>query len=478
MNARMQPRGCSDQSVVAAKVSRQAPPGPASPVQDTRQTEAKCYFRHLDIRPIAGNSIDSVVRNPRRIEVLSFEGCPNVDLAMGRAREAARATGFAGEVVSIVVENDEQAVARKFGGSPSIQIDGVDVDQSSSSERGSAMCCRLYANEGGLEGAPSVERIVAALRGEERVGCLASGLAAVLASSFPAGSEELFVALVRLLAEGVPVSRARLANALEWAPQDVSRILAQLPSIEYEREEIVAAALSLLETAHVFEVDGRRLYTWCALDALFLPVLLGKTCRVASPCAATQTVVRLEVAPEGVRRIEPAGAVVSIVASGCAADLRRSFCDGVRFFASEAAARESLGSGGIFVTVEQAFGLGAAIARHLGWHRDAPVFACSLPPPELRQRRVDVIARVRRAVTRVTETSEGFVFGFDRSPELRAELEEFVRFEAGCCAFISMTLADTIDGIELRMAAPAGAKPFIRAEFIEVAGSSTSCGCT
>ncbi len=42
----------------------------------------------------------------------------------------------------------------------------------------------------------------------------------------------------------------------------------------------------------------------------------------------------------------------------------------------------------------------------------SPVFACTLPPADLRRRRVEVLAGVRRAVSRIEETSDGFVFAF------------------------------------------------------------------
>jgi hypothetical protein len=199
------------------------------------------------------------------IEVLSFEGCPHADLALRRAHEAVRASGLEVEVVSIVVDGAEDAIAKKFLGSPSIRVNGIDVDAPAESETEYGLRCRVYStHDGHLEGAPSVERIVAALRGESRV------------------------------------------------------------------------------------------------------------------------------------------------------------------------------------------------------------FVCTLPPAELRQRRVEVLAGVRRRVSRIDETPDGFVFTFSRSPELLAELDEFLRFEAHCCSFIRMTLVEVGNEIELRMSAPEGAKPFIRHELIDL----------
>ena len=85
---------------------------------------------------------------------------------------------------------------------------------------------------------------------------------------------------------GRPVSLVALDAALGWPAQRVATVLEQAPGTEYDEQgNILGLALTLRETPHVFEVEGRRLYTWCALDTLMFPVLIGKTARVASRCA-------------------------------------------------------------------------------------------------------------------------------------------------------------------------------------------------
>jgi len=110
------------------------------------------------------------------------------------------------------------------------------------------------------------------------------------------------------------------------------------------------------------------------------------------------------------------------------------------------------------------------------------VFACALLPHALRKRRTEVLAAVRRQVRHLEETPEGFVFTFARSPVLEAELEELVRFEAGCCAFIQMSLeAPSAATLRLRMTGEPGAKPFMRLEFVDVGTEEGApgerCGC-
>jgi alkylmercury lyase len=144
-----------------------------------------------------------------------------------------------------------------------------------------------------------------------------------------------------------------------------------LPNIERDDAgNVVGSGLTLRETPHVFEVDGRRLYTWCALDALMFPALLGKSARVSSPCAATGAPVRLTVTPDGVENIEPAEAVVSLVLPHGSPDVRGSFCVHVNFFASAAAAQTWLSAhpGATVARVEDAFRLGQELSRRLFAH--------------------------------------------------------------------------------------------------------------
>jgi hypothetical protein len=102
----------------------------------------------------------------RSVEVLAFEGCPNVDAALDGARAAIGLANVEAEVRLVLVESDESARRLRFLGSPSVHVDGIDVEPSAATREDYGLQCRVYAVGGRMQGAPPTEWIAAALRGE------------------------------------------------------------------------------------------------------------------------------------------------------------------------------------------------------------------------------------------------------------------------------------------------------------------------
>lgn len=97
------------------------------------------------------------------VELLFFKGCPHWELARTRLAEALAATGNAGTPVLLRrIETAEAARAAAFAGSPSIRIDGVDPFDTASHVGG--LTCRMYDTEDGVQGAPTVAQLTAAIR--------------------------------------------------------------------------------------------------------------------------------------------------------------------------------------------------------------------------------------------------------------------------------------------------------------------------
>ncbi|MBM3791497.1 MAG: hypothetical protein FJW35_14280, partial [Acidobacteria bacterium] len=85
---------------------------------------------------------------PPRIELLTFEGCPHAAAALSMVREAAGRLAPGGAVEEIRVGSDEEARRIGFLGSPSIRVDGVDIEGRSGGACG--LSCRVYDSADGL----------------------------------------------------------------------------------------------------------------------------------------------------------------------------------------------------------------------------------------------------------------------------------------------------------------------------------------
>ncbi len=101
----------------------------------------------------------------KHVEILFFDGCPHVELAASRARQAVANAGASADVTLVRIDGEDDAVRRRFLGSPTVRVDGRDVDGSSDARDDFAMQCRVYSVDGRIERAPPVAWIEAALRG-------------------------------------------------------------------------------------------------------------------------------------------------------------------------------------------------------------------------------------------------------------------------------------------------------------------------
>lgn len=195
---------------------------------------------------------------------------------------------------------------------------------------------------------------------------LTTALATSLRHSLDTEVRAMMRHLILLLGEGQPVSLEQIAAALEQSPDKVATTLRRLPNIELdEHGNVVGAGLTLRPTPHRFTMQGRTMFTWCALDALMFPALFGQTVQVESPCVTTGTPVRVKITPKGVEHIEPSAAVVSLLVPAVSADIRSSFCCYVNFFTSDEVASRWLSShpGATTLPVTEAYQLGQRLAK-------------------------------------------------------------------------------------------------------------------
>ncbi len=98
------------------------------------------------------------------VDILYFEGCPHSEVARDRVREAFASERVAGGVRMVEVSDAQDALARHFLGSPTIQIDGVDVEPEARLRRDYGFMCRTYETPAGLAGVPPLQLVADAIR--------------------------------------------------------------------------------------------------------------------------------------------------------------------------------------------------------------------------------------------------------------------------------------------------------------------------
>ncbi|MGD9146843.1 MAG: DUF2703 domain-containing protein [Anaerolineae bacterium] len=104
--------------------------------------------------------------NPR-IEFLFWEDCPSHPQAWKLLEEVVDEVGVESEIEKIEVLTDEEAERLQFPGSPTIRVDGMDVDPDGAAQMGTALTCRVYVLEDRrFSPLPSKEMIRRALVGD------------------------------------------------------------------------------------------------------------------------------------------------------------------------------------------------------------------------------------------------------------------------------------------------------------------------
>ena len=99
-----------------------------------------------------------------KVTFLYFADCPSYPVALDRLRQVMAEEDIQAEIEIIKVETDEQAQRLRFIGSPTILVDGVDIDPPPPAAT-YALTCRVYRLEGGrISPLPSADMIRRALR--------------------------------------------------------------------------------------------------------------------------------------------------------------------------------------------------------------------------------------------------------------------------------------------------------------------------
>jgi hypothetical protein len=239
------------------------------------------------------------------VELLYFDGCPNHDALEPHLRKLVEQQSPRASLRLRRVESEADAQRLRFLGSPSVRVDGRDVEPGARDRDDYGLKCRLYRVGSGLAGTPPDSWILDAL------GVPGSGLRRLQARSvlnrLDGVSAEVRALYRRILlgfAQGRP-PRAQDLEAWTRSPGTAAGLA------ELERRDaiarhpasgdvIVAYPFSGRPTPHEVEFvdDGTRVFAMCAIDALGIPFMLGRSVRIASRDPATGEPIALAIAPD------------------------------------------------------------------------------------------------------------------------------------------------------------------------------------
>ena len=98
-----------------------------------------------------------------RVELLYFDGCPNWDATRDKLQAVLSEMGLRQQIQLVRVPDEATAQRLDFPGSPTVRVNGKDVEPSPPEGR-PGLGCRVYWSKGRMQGTPEREWLISALR--------------------------------------------------------------------------------------------------------------------------------------------------------------------------------------------------------------------------------------------------------------------------------------------------------------------------
>lgn len=83
-----------------------------------------------------------------KLDILYFEGCPNHLPTVRLVHEVLHDLAVTADVLEVEVKSHEDAVRLRFFGSPTVRVEGEDIEVTSRSRGDFSFSCRLYSRPG------------------------------------------------------------------------------------------------------------------------------------------------------------------------------------------------------------------------------------------------------------------------------------------------------------------------------------------
>ncbi len=206
-----------------------------------------------------------------KVQVLSFTGCPNHMPTVDRARQVVAEIGLDAEIEEVEVTSGDDAAPLRFLGSPTVLVNGVDIEVTARTRTDVGFSCRTYDGVGvppralmvaAVESAAAEEgRGVAPVRCETNDGCAPTTASRVAERPEPEDRSGLW-------AIGGSVGSAALASACCWLPLVLLAVGTSAAGVstafERTRPLFLALAAVFLSTGFYLNYFSKRRVVACS----------------------------------------------------------------------------------------------------------------------------------------------------------------------------------------------------------------------
>ena len=83
-----------------------------------------------------------------KVQILYFDGCPHYEPTLQLVQDVSSALGVIADVQTVEVRSNEDASRLGFVGSPTVRVNGVDIEPAALEGRDYALSCRVYEGSG------------------------------------------------------------------------------------------------------------------------------------------------------------------------------------------------------------------------------------------------------------------------------------------------------------------------------------------
>ncbi|MFZ0761242.1 MAG: hypothetical protein WAM69_14940 [Candidatus Sulfotelmatobacter sp.] len=97
-----------------------------------------------------------------KIELFYVPGCPNHQPAIESLVRILSSKSLQADIAEVAVHTEAEAKALRFPGSPTIRVNGADVEPESAGKAG--LACRLYNNGTGVPSEETIRRALSSVR--------------------------------------------------------------------------------------------------------------------------------------------------------------------------------------------------------------------------------------------------------------------------------------------------------------------------